>query len=57
LAQSSALNEIVATVRRHREELDAALAATEERLDAATRARHCGCLAFGGSRRDQDGTH
>lgn len=37
LAQPSALNEMVATVRRRREELDTALAAISQRLGAATR--------------------
>ena len=38
LAHPSALNEMVATVRRRREELDTALAAISQRLGAATRA-------------------
>lgn len=38
LAHPSALNEMVATVRRRREELDAALATTSQRLAIATRA-------------------
>lgn len=38
LAHPSALNEMVATVRRRREELDTALAAISQRLSAATRA-------------------
>ncbi|WP_033921033.1 AAA family ATPase [Sphingomonas sp. 37zxx] len=38
LAHPSALNEMVATVRRRREELDTALAAISERLGVATRA-------------------
>ena len=39
LAHPSALNEMVATVRRRREELDTAMAATSQRLDTATRVR------------------
>lgn len=42
LAHSSALNEIAARLRRRREELDAALTATGQRLDAATRALSAG---------------
>lgn len=42
LAHSSALNEMAARLRRRREELDTALTATEQRLDAATRARSAG---------------
>ncbi|UGA49017.1 AAA family ATPase (plasmid) [Bradyrhizobium quebecense] len=38
LAHPSALNEVVATVRRRREELDTALAAIGQRLSTATRA-------------------
>jgi exonuclease SbcC len=38
LAHPSALNEMVATVRRRREELDTTLAAIDQRLGAATRA-------------------
>lgn len=38
LSHPSALNEMVATVRRRREELDTALAAINQRLGAATRA-------------------
>ncbi len=38
LVHPSALNEMVATVRRRREELDTALAAISQRLSAATRA-------------------
>jgi len=38
LEHPSALNEMVATVRRRREELDGALAAASERVSAATRA-------------------
>ena len=38
LAHPSALNEMVATVRRRREELDTALVAINQRLGAATRA-------------------
>lgn len=39
LAHSNALNEMAARLRRRREELDTALTATDQRLDAATRAR------------------
>ncbi|WP_316206877.1 MULTISPECIES: AAA family ATPase [unclassified Bradyrhizobium] len=42
LAHPSALNEMAARLRRRREELDAALTATGQRLDAATRALSAG---------------
>jgi exonuclease SbcC len=42
LAHPSALNEIAARLRRRREELDAALTTTGQRLDAATRALSAG---------------
>jgi exonuclease SbcC len=42
LAHPSALNEIAAKLRRRREEIDTALTATGQRLDAATRARSTG---------------
>lgn len=42
LAHPSALNEMAARLRRRREELDTALTATDQRLDAATRARSAG---------------
>lgn len=42
LAHSSALNEMAARLRRRREELDTTLTATDQRLDAATRARSAG---------------
>lgn len=42
LAHPSALNEIAARLRRRREEIDAALTTTGQRLDAATRALSAG---------------
>lgn len=42
LAHPSALNEMAARLRHRREELDTALTATGQRLDAATRARSAG---------------
>jgi exonuclease SbcC len=42
LAHASALNEMASTLRRRRQELDVALTATGQRLDAATRALSAG---------------